>query len=200
MTTPVRIPYRQLPVFLTGTKAPLWWAMLLLITIEIAVFSTLISSYLYLRFAALSWPPGEIEPPELALPLANSIILFASSAVVYWADRGIKQGDLRRLKIGMGAGITLGVTFLALKVVEYRDSEYYWDTHAYGSIIWAIILFHSMHVGAVVAKGCVMEVLAFRGYFNDKRHLGIDINGMYWHFVALVWIPLFAVIYLVPRW
>jgi cytochrome c oxidase subunit III len=196
----ITIPVEKLPVFLTGPRAPLWWAMLLLITIEIAVFSTLITSYLYLRFTSPHWPPGEIEPPELALPLGNSVILLASSAAVLWADLGIKKGDVRRLKIGMGVALLLGVTFLVLKVVEYHDAAYRWDTHAYGSIVWAMILFHSMHVGAVVAKGFVMEVLAFRGYFDEKRHLGIDINGIYWHFVALVWIPLFIVIYLVPRW
>jgi cytochrome c oxidase subunit III len=196
----VRVPYEKLPVLLTGPRSPLWWAFILLITIEIAVFSTLISSYLYLRFTAPVWPPGGIEPPSLPLPLANSFVLFASSLAVYWADRGIKKGDVRRLKIGMGLGILLGVIFLILKVVEYADVDYYWDTHAYGSIIWAMILFHSMHVGAVVAKGCVMEYLAFQGYFTDKRHLGVDVNGVYWHFVALVWIPLFIVIYLVPRW
>ncbi len=200
MTAPVRVPYQRLPVLLTGARAPLWWAMLLLITIETMVFATFISSYLFLRFTAPAWPPGEIEPPDLTLPVVNSLILLASSAAVFWADRGIKKGDQRRLKIGMGAGIFLGLVFLVLKVVEYRDVDYYWNTHAYGSIIWAIIIFHSTHVGAVVAKGCVMELLAFRGYFTEKRHLGIDINGIYWHFVALIWIPLFITIYLVPRW
>lgn len=200
MTAPVRVPYDRLPVLLTGTRAPLWWSMLLLITIETMVFATFISSYLFLRFNAAAWPPGEIEPPDLVLPITNSLILLASSAAVYWADRGIKKGDQKRLKIGMGAGIFLGVVFLVLKIVEYRDVDYYWDTNAYGSIIWAIIIFHSTHVGAVVAKGCVMEFLAFRGYFTEKRHLGIDINGIYWHFVALIWIPLFITIYLVPRW
>jgi cytochrome c oxidase subunit III len=194
------VPLEQMPVLLEGSKAPLWWAIVLLLVIESAVFATMIASYFYFRFTAPEWPPGGIDPPDLLLPTLNSLILFASSAVVYWGDHGIRQGDERRLKIGIVGGIVLGVVFVALKIYEYWDVGYTWDTHAYGSIVWMIIVFHTAHVIAVVLKGCVMAVLAFRGYFTGKRHLGVEINGVYWHFVALVWIPLFFTLYLAPRW
>jgi cytochrome c oxidase subunit III len=194
------VPKEQLPVLLEGSKAPLWWAMILLLTIESAVFATMIAAYYYFRFTdPTGWPPAGIDPPDLLLPTLNSLVLFASSAVVYWGDHGIRQGDERRLKIGIVSGIVLGLIFVALKIYEYWDVGYTWDTHAYGSIIWMIIIFHTAHVVAVVMKGCVMAVLAFRGYFTGKRHLGVEINGVYWHFVALVWIPLFFTIYIVPR-
>lgn len=194
------VPKERMPVLLAGTRAPLWWAMILLITIESTVFATLISSYLYLRFHSPEWPPAGIDAPDLLLPGLNSVLLLASSAAVFWADHGIRKGDKLRLKIGMTTGLLLGTAFLVLKVVEYSAVDYRWNSHAYGSIVWMIIVFHSAHVAAVVLKGCVMEVLSFRGYFTAERRLGVEINAIYWHFVALVWIPLFFVLYLVPRW
>jgi cytochrome c oxidase subunit III len=189
----------ELTVLPVDSQAPLWWGMILLLTIESAVFGTLIASYLYLRFNSPAWPPGEIEPPELLLPTITSLVLFASSLLVWWADRGLKKGDVARLKLGLGVSLALGMVFLALKTYEYMDADYRWDTHAYGSIVWTIIVFHSAHVATVVMKGCVMEFLAFRGFFTEEQRLGIDINGIYWHFVALIWIPLYVTIYLVPR-
>jgi cytochrome c oxidase subunit III len=199
MSAQATLDVSRLPVFVSGSRGLLWWGMLLLVTIECVVFGTFISSYFYLRSVAPQWPPAGVSPPELLLPTVNTFILVLSSLSIWWADRGIKKGDVARLKIGAGAAILFSAAFLVLKVVEYRDVDYYWDTHAYGSIIWTMIVFHSAHVASVLLKGIVVEVLAFRGHFTDQRNLGVDINGLYWHFVVVIWIPLYLTIYWAPR-
>jgi cytochrome c oxidase subunit III len=199
VNTHVVLDVSRLSPYNNWTRAPLWWGMLGLVVIETTVFASFIASYLYLMSGSAVWPPGPHQPPELLLPTVNTLILVASSFVVHWGDRGIREGDDSKLRIAMLAAVVMGIAFLALKYVEYHDSDYWWDSHAYGSIVWTMVGFHSAHVAAVVLKAVMVDVLAFRGYFNKHRRLGAEINGVYWHFVVVIWIPLFITIYLVPR-
>lgn len=182
-----------------GIMPPFWWGMLALIVIETVVFASLITSYFYLRSGAVEWPLGGIDPPELLLPTINAFILLASSIPMYIADNGIKKGDQMRLRIGLTIGILLAIVFLVLKYIEYSGLDYNWSTNAYGSIVWTITGFHSAHVIALVLKTTVVATLAYMGYFNEERRAGVSANGLYWHFVVLIWIPLFFTLYIAPR-
>lgn len=193
------IDVAHLPNLVQKSRAPLWWAMVLLLVIESMVFGTLVVSYFYLRMNHVEWPPAGVDPPELLLPTLNTLFLLASSIPVHLADKGITEGKVRRLVWGMVIAAAMAALFLILKVVEYSDVSYRWDDHAYGSIVWLIVGFHSAHVLSVVAKTVVVAVLGARGYFNRERNLGVQINGLYWHFVVAVWLPLYAVIYWAPR-
>jgi cytochrome c oxidase subunit III len=197
--TGATIDVRHLPNLVSKSRAPLWWGMVLLLVIESTVFGTLISTYYYLKMVAPTWPPPGIDPPDLLLPTVNSLILLGSSVPIFMADRGIAQGNQTRLKWGMGLGAAMAIVFLILKVVEYADVPYRWDDHAYASIIWLIVGFHSAHVASVVLKATVVFLLAYWGFFNERRHLGVQINGLYWHFVVGVWVPLYFVLYWTPR-
>jgi cytochrome c oxidase subunit III len=191
---------RGLTPYSVGAEGPLWWGMIGMIAIETAVFAILVTSYFYLANHNPSWPPGGIDNPKLLLPTINSFVLIASSLIVHQADKAVERGNQRVLRIGMLVSSLLALTFLILKVVEYSDVPYKWDDHSYGSIVWLIIGFHSSHVLALLLKAVVVTTLAFRGYFNTRRRLGVIINGMYWHFVVAVWIPLYIVLYWAPRW
>ncbi|HUF34568.1 MAG TPA: cytochrome c oxidase subunit 3, partial [Gemmatimonadales bacterium] len=89
--------------------------------------------------------------------------------------------------------------FLAIKYVEYSGLSYDWSSHAYGSITWTMSGFHAAHVMGVLLKGLVVEALAWKGHFTRERRLGVQINGLYWHFVVVVWIPLYFTLYWSPR-
>jgi heme/copper-type cytochrome/quinol oxidase subunit 3 len=182
-----------------GSQGPLFWGMLGIILIESVVFSCLIATYFYMRMRAPSWPPPGIENPDLLLPTIATVILLVSSAPIHWGDTGIERGDNRALRFGMLAGIVLALAFLSVKAYEYSHLPYRWDSHAYGSIVWAISGFHALHVTALVLKTIVVDLLAWRGYFNPRRRLGVTINGIYWHFVVAVWIPLYFLLYWSPR-
>jgi cytochrome c oxidase subunit III len=189
-----------LSVYNRATKAPLWWGMCGMILIEGVVFASFIASYLYLKGSSPElFPPMRDGPPGLLLPTLNTFVLIASSLVMHWGDKGIRRGDNRQLRIGMVGALALALLFLVLKYVEYSDVPYRWDSHVYGSIVWTIIGFHTAHVIAVVLKGFIVAALAFRDYFDERRHLGVDVNGLYWHFVVVIWIPLYITLYLVPR-
>jgi cytochrome c oxidase subunit III len=65
--------------------------------------------------------------------------------------------------------------------------------------VWTIISFHSLHVLSVLLKGLAVLGLSFRGYWTEERHLGVMMNGLYWHFVVVIWIPIYLVLYWVVR-
>lgn len=181
-------------------RHPLWWGFWGMIAIETTVFATLVVSYFYLRMGADSWPPDPLTPPELLLPTLNTLVLLASSGTMLLADRGIKAGKQRQLALALTAGIVLALVFLALKAYEYlHHVEYRWDDHAYGSIVWTIVGFHSAHVTALVLKTVVVATLAWKGHFTEDRRLAVTVNGIYWHFVVLIWIPLYLTLYWAPR-
>ena len=180
-------------------QAPLWWGLWGILLIESTVFASLIASYYYLNTSYPEIPPPGVKKPELLLPTISAVILFVSSYPMYLADKGIEKGKQWTLRINLLISITLAVAFLVLKYVEYSDVEYRWDSHAYGSVVWAIVAFHSTHVTSLVLKTIFVSYLAWRGYFNEKRHLGVTVNGIYWHFVVVVWLPLYLVLYWSPR-
>jgi cytochrome c oxidase subunit I+III len=182
-----------------GIKPPFFWGLMGLIVIETVVVAALITTYFFLRAGSQFWPQDQISPPELLLPTINTFILLASSIPIYWADHSIRKGNQKNLKIGMAVGALLGIIFLVLKYVEYSDTAYLWNTNAYASISWTIIGFHSAHVIALLLKTIVVGTLAFQGYFNEYRNAGVQANGIYWHFVVLIWIPLYLTLYIAPR-
>lgn len=194
------VDVRGLTPYATRADGPLWWGMAGMIAIETAVIAIFITSYFYLAGHNPQWPPGGIDPPKLLLPTINTFVLIASSLVLHSADKAIERGNQRWLKIGMLVSSLLAALFLVLKAVEYSKVTYHWDTNAYGSIVWLIIGFHSTHVFVLLLKAIVVTVLSFRGYFNQQRRLGVVINGLYWHFVVVIWIPLYVVLYWSPRW
>ena len=200
MNTARTIPKEELPVLLTGAKAPLWWAMLLLVTIETTVFATLFSSYFYLRFTVPEWPPEDISNPDLLLPIINTGVLIAGAVAVYWGSNGIQKGNQRRLKWGIGIAVVMEAIFFVIKVVLSQGIGYGMTDHAYGSIFFTINRLHTGHVLVAILMGSVAEVLAFRGYFTKERRLGIQVINIYWQFVTLIWFPVFVVLFLVPRW
>jgi heme/copper-type cytochrome/quinol oxidase subunit 3 len=167
-----------------------------LITVEAVLFGSLIVSYFYLRFYAPDWPMEGISKPSLVLPSIGAVVLVISSVPMAWADASIKRGNVRNLMVGLALSFLLGVAFLTLKFVEYSGYDYSWTTNAYGSINWTIVGFHSAHVITVLLKVAVVFAAAARGYFSAERNLGVRINGLYWHFVVAVWIPLFFTLYL----
>lgn len=190
----------DLPDRVSGARAPTWWGMMLLVTIESIVFLTLFASYVYLRLGADAWPPPGIELPDLTLPLINTGVLAASSGAVFWAGRVLKDDNQRQLKIWLGIGIVLEVVFLVIKIIMSQNFGEGWDMYAYSSIFWSISGLHTFHVFVAILMACVAMVLALRGYYTPERQLGMQVVSIYWQFVAIVWVPLLVILYFLPRW
>lgn len=193
MASPAHPP---LPRVVMGPRATVWWGIVMLVTIETVVFSSLIMSYFYLRAGAPEWPLGGIEKPDLLLPSINTLVLLISAGAIAWSHHGITRGHTHRLLIGKAVGMVFLAGFLVLKVVEYGGYDYDWRVNAYGSIVWTITGFHVAHVITVLLKSAAIWVLAWKGFFSETRFLAVEMNALYWYFVALIWVPLYATLYL----
>lgn len=192
--------FSDLPESPPDHRATLWWGIIGLVIVETVVFSTFVASYFYLRLYHTEWPPAGTKPPELLLPTINAFILFLSSVPMHFADKGVQRNNQKMLRWGLVASIVLALLFLGIKVYEYgHHVDYRWDTHAYGSIVWLITGFHATHVLALVLKTTIISTMAFRGRFHSEDRLPVTVNGVYWHFVAAVWAPLFFVLYISPH-
>ncbi len=200
MSAPAVVTAGELPTEAAGSRAPGWWGIVLLILIEITVFSVLITSYFYLRGLAESWPPAGISPPDLLLPTINTVVLLASCVPMYLAERGIRQGNQGSLRLWLAVSFVLGAIFLVVKVYEYSQLPYTWSSHAYGSIVFTMTGFHLAHVIAGLLKNAGVQAVAWQGFFTARRYLAIQTTALYWYFVTFIWLPLYATIYLSPRW
>jgi heme/copper-type cytochrome/quinol oxidase subunit 3 len=195
-------PATDLADHVAGSTSFGWWGMVWLIATEAMLFGALIASYFYLRFkTGVQWPPGEITKPTLELPLVMSAILWSSSIPVHMAERGIKRGNVRTLRVGLGIGFVLGAAFLGLQSVEYAEKlrEFTPTTNAYGSLFFTITGFHGLHVLIGLHFNLWTQVRAWRGAFTQHRHVTVQNFTLYWHFVDAVWVFILATIYLSPN-
>jgi heme/copper-type cytochrome/quinol oxidase subunit 3 len=175
-----------------------FWGMMLLIVTEASLFAYLLFSYFYLGSMAQGpWPPE--GPPSLKLVLPNTILLLISSGSMYWAETGIKKGELTRVRTGLLVTLALGLLFLVIQGIEYSRKHVTITTNAYGSLFFTITGFHGAHVAAGLIMIAVITVRTFLGHFSSRHHEAITNVSWYWHFVDVVWLSVFTSLYLIPH-
>ena len=177
-----------------------WWAMVLVIATEAAIFAGLLSSYFFVRAASPQWPQGGIAEPELRAIVPFTVVLLASSAPLFWAEAAMRAGRLRAVRAGLALSFALGAGFLANQVVEYRGLGFGIDANAYASLFYVITGLHGLHVLVGLAISAVVQAKAWTGRLRPDRHLTLSVFTLYWHFVDVVWVAVFTSLYLAVRW
>ena len=197
------IQQRELPRHAAGGASFGWWGMVLLITTEAMLFVSLFGAYFYLRFTnGPVWPPGGIEKPDLFLPLVMSVILWSSSVPVHLADAGVRKGNQTRLRFGLLAGFLLGAAFLVIMLaVEWPEkvAEFLPTDNSYGAIFYTLTGLHGTHVLIGLLMSAYIQVRAWKGDFDELRHVAIQNFALYWHFVDAMWVLILATVYLSPH-
>lgn len=193
------IARRQMPVHGSGHGAVGWWAMVCTVVTEAALFAYLILSYFYLASIAEGrWLPGG-EPPELSLPLVMTVLLLLSSAAMWWAERGIGQGNQGRLRWGLLLTWLLGAAFLAIQFGwEWPGEQFGPTTGAYGSLFFTITGLHAAHLAVGLLMNLWVQLRAWAGHFTERRHLAVSNVALYWHFVDAVWLVVLSTLYISP--
>ena len=151
--------------------------------------------------ALMQWPPKGVETlAAMKLPLLNTLILLCSGTTVTWAHHALINGDRDGLKKGLWLTIILGVLFTALQAVEYAEAPFAFKNLNYGSAFFMATGFHGFHVivGTIFLAVCLFRV--YKGHFTPKQHFGFEAAAWYWHFVDVVWLFLFVVIYVWGGW
>jgi cytochrome c oxidase subunit III len=142
------------------------------------------------------WPPQGIETFDpWHLPLLNTLILLTSGTTVTWAHHALLENDRQGLKWGLILTIVLGLTFTCVQAFEYSHAAFTFSGNVYGATFFMATGFHGFHViiGTTFLTVCLIR--AYLGHFTPTQHLGFEFAAWYWHFVDVVWIFLFACIY-----
>lgn len=175
------------------------FAMWLFLASEAMFFAGLIAAYLVLRLAGSQWP---VVAEVLNVPLVagNTFILIVSSVTMVLAFASIESGDQRRLRQYLIATAVLGSVFLSIQAVEWREllaEGTTVSTSLFGSTFFTLTGFHGLHVLGGVLFMLYVVARAYQGRYTKEEHGGVELMGLYWHFVDVVWIFLFTIVYLV---
>jgi cytochrome c oxidase subunit III len=132
--------------------------------------------------------------------LLNTLILLCSGTTVTWAHHALIHGDRKGLKAGLWATILLGITFSCIQAYEYANAPFAFKHLNYGAAFFMATGFHGFHVliGTIFLSVCLFRV--YKGHFTPRQHFGFEAAAWYWHFVDVVWLFLFVVIYVWGGW
>ena len=195
----MQIPYTVEPRPDTGlynAKLGIW----LFLASEVMLLGALFSSYVLLRTGAASWPPGS-EYLNVWLATLNTLILIGSSVTMVMSWASLKLGDFKKYRLYMGLTILAGFGFMIVKAFEYGakfEHHLYPSTNTFLAIYFTLTGLHGLHVlGGMIINGYFWGPGAKLWKRDPERFANrIEVAGLYWHFVDLVWIFLFPTLYL----
>ena len=168
---------------------------------DASLFSNEAIQYSRVEFTGGHWPPKGVEVLDpWHLPLLNTLLLLTSGTTVTWAHHALLHNDREGLKKGLMATIVLGLIFSGVQAYEYIHAPFGFKNSIYGSTFFMATGFHGFHViiGTIFLAVCLIR--AVKGQFTPKQHLGFEFAAWYWHFVDVVWLFLFAAIYVWGSW
>ncbi len=173
--------------------------MFLFIASEAMLFGSFFTAYFFVRVVNPSapevWPPEPYHFPVFVAGV-NTAILVTSSFTMHWALQSIKRGNRAGLQAGLLLTFLMGLVFLLTQAREYSRIGFATDDGAFATIFFSLTGLHGAHVFVGLTLLLVATVRAFRGHFTPEHHHGVEIPGIYWHFVDVMWIVVYATIYL----
>ena len=201
MTQPARrlaLDVAVLPHYGFGHRSVLWWATLCMIAIEGMVFALAITAYLYLKGRVPHWPDG-VGVPGLTWGTVNVVIMIASLWPNQLTKRAAERFDRRGVQLWLSICVAFAVAFTAVRFFEFTALRVRWDTNAYGSITWTLLGLHTTHVITDLLDSIVLAAIMFIGPVDEHRFVDISENAFYWYFVVISWLPIYGVLYFLPR-
>jgi cytochrome c oxidase subunit 3 len=171
--------------------------MLLFIISEVMLFGAFFTAYFFIRVVAdTGWFPMDgKELPKLVAGV-NTAVLVSSSFTMHWALEGARRGNRRAMQVGLLTTLMLGLTFLSVQINEYVHIGFAPHDNAQGTIFYGLTGLHGAHVFVGLTLLTFATTRAFRGHFSPKEHRGVEVPGIYWHFVDVMWIIVYSTVYL----
>jgi cytochrome c oxidase subunit 3 len=181
--------------------------MLLFITSEVMFFSGLFAAYFNVRANAAQWPPINPETGEqfhlAILPLVGpaTVLLILSSFTCQFGVWAIRRGDRTMFLRNFAVTFLLGVIFLVMQGIDYAllaSEGITLSAGTFGTTYFTLTGFHGAHVFGGVIMLAVVLYRGMAGQFSARHHDAVEASSLYWHFVDVVWILLFSLLYLLP--
>jgi cytochrome c oxidase subunit III len=169
--------------------------MLLFIISEVMVFGAFFTAYFFVRVVGGAEWPAEGDHLPVAIAGVNTAILLSSSLTMHWALESAKAGNRFGLQAGITTTFLLGATFLFVQINEYVHVGFSPQDSAQGSIFYGLTGLHGAHVFIGLTLLAMVVVRSFRGHFTPAEHRGVEVPGIYWHFVDIMWVIVYTTIY-----
>jgi cytochrome c oxidase subunit 3 len=171
--------------------------MLLFIISEIMVFGAFFTAYFFIRVVTGDgWFPLDGHDLPKLIAGINTAILISSSFTLHWAETCIKNDNRLGFQAGILSTFLLGCTFLFIQINEYVHVGFAPHDHAQGSIFYGLTGLHGAHVFIGLTLLLFVVIRAFRGHYSSQEHRGVEVPGIYWHFVDVMWIVVYVSIYI----
>ncbi|NET36200.1 MAG: heme-copper oxidase subunit III [Cyanothece sp. SIO1E1] len=173
------------------------FGVLVFLLAESMIFMGLFIAQITFRVTAPEWPPAGTPELELLLPGINTLILISSSFVIHNADTAIKQDNVAGMRMWFAITAVMGAVFLGGQIYEYNHLEFGLTTNLFASTFYVLTGFHGLHVFVGLL---LMLAVLFRSrqpkHYSSTSHFGIEAVELYWHFVDVIWIILFLLLYI----
>jgi cytochrome c oxidase subunit 3 len=174
--------------------------MFLFIASEAMLFGSFFTAYFFVRVvnpeAPSEWPPDPHHFPVFVAGV-NTVILVTSSFTMHWALQSIKRGNRPAFLAGMVLTFLMGLAFLLTQAVEYLNVGFNTGDGAFASVFFGLTGLHGAHVAVGLTLLGMVIIRGFRGHFSPEHHHGVELPGIYWHFVDVMWIVVYSVVYLI---
>jgi cytochrome c oxidase subunit I+III len=190
----------ELPDLVFGPRDLMWWGTLGFMVIEGTTLILAMLSYLYLSKNFDGWPPYGTPDPSLGVPIAQMIAMAVSVPVLVWLQRAAHRFDLGQVRWGLLVATLFNVAFVVLRWFELLALNVKWDTNAYGSAQWLLVLSHATLLLIELLEVGGMAALFWVGPVEKKHFTDAADLAFYWYFMVGIWVPIFVLSYLVPLW
>jgi len=181
---------------LPNTKLAMW----IFLASDVLLFGALITTYVVYRGRSVVGPyPSDVF--DIPYTSVSSFVLLASSLTMVLALAAIQRGDLGRMRLWLLATAMLGMSFVGGQVYEF--TTFYREglaltTNLFGTTFYVLTGFHGAHVTVGILMLLTLFSLSFLGRLTQRDAMTVELVGLYWHFVDIVWIVIFTVVYLIP--
>jgi cytochrome c oxidase subunit III len=191
----------KLPTHAFGHRSLTWWGIIGFMAIEGTAFALAIASYFFLMNLEQGWPPPPIEPPDLLAGTLFTIIMLLSEIPNAMAKHAAEHGQLRRVRKLLPVMLAIGLVLLVLRAFEFASLQVWWYHNAYASIVWGLLVLHLVHFATDLFDTGVLTALMWtRHGMEGRKFVDVSENALYWRFVWISWLPIYVLIYWVPRW
>jgi cytochrome c oxidase subunit III len=174
--------------------------MFMFIGSEAMLFGSFFTAYFFVRVvnpdASSIWPPPPYEFPKFVAGV-NTAILLTSSFTMHWALQSVKRNNRRGLQAGLVLTILMGTAFLLTQFIEYAHVGFNTGSGAFASVFFGLTGLHGAHVFVGLTLLTIAAVRAFRGHYSPEHHHGVELPGIYWHFVDVMWIVVYFTVYII---
>lgn len=191
----------ELPNDIVGSGSLTWWGTIGFMVIEGSFFALTFAVYFFLMNQEQHWPPEPWRAPDWLAGTLFTILILLSEIPNTWIKKAATDNEVEKVRRLLPLMGVIGLVLLVIRAFEFTSLNIHWYENAYGSVIWALLLLHTTHiltdwVDTIVVAALVRTPLGY----ERRRMIDVCENSMYWRFVWLTWIPVYLMLYWVPRW